>query len=139
MQEMRNGFGTLLRGSRLLRAALVLVVLIFTSLQPAVVALANPGTQSFGTEIGEEGLLPSLAVEHHHSVGDPRDQHHDGSPSHHGEDLGGDACEVHCSPVTAILVECATLRGPASPCFEQQDPAMLVDSDRAEFIRPPRS
>lgn len=136
---MRNGFGTLLRGSRLLRAALALVVLLFTSLQPAVATQANPGTPSIGTEIGEGGLLPSLTEEHHHSVGDAQDRHHDGAASHHGEDMRGDVCEVHCSPVTAILVECVSLRGPANPCFEQQDPAMLVDSDRAGFIRPPRS
>ena len=124
-------------GPTQLRVALAFVFFLVSSLQGTLFASAS----SFGQ-------MNAMPAAHHEMVSDDvsgvhqhgqMDQETAADQSHHGGTPMSDlSCEVHCAPAGTVLVTYINIAHAVARCFAQSVPAVLVDGNYAEFIRPPR-
>ena len=121
-------------GSTQLRIALAVVFFLVSSLQGTLFASAG----SFGPtqSAAHHEMTVDIAGEHQHGHAD-----HAAEPSqkhHGGKSMADKGCEVHCAPASAIPVNWVDIAHAVARCFAQSVPAVLVDGNYSEFIRPPR-
>jgi len=125
-----------------LRAALALVLLAMTSLQPGMVAMAksamHPGT------VAEVSLAAEVhshqSDSHEHGSNSTAQDDETGKGSHHGDPRTADACcDTHCAPSHAVPVGCPPLPQPSSGVLALAISAALMPGEASDFIRPPRT
>ncbi len=122
-----------------LRAALALVFLILTIVQPGLFASANAANLQVGAVIAQGFEAGDHKAEGrkngHHAAAESKDGN-----SHHGGKMASDkGCEVHCAPANAVPVGCQGIASAVAQCFVPAIAAILLDGEYADLIRPPRT
>jgi hypothetical protein len=125
-----------------LRAALALVLLVMTSLQPGMVAMAK------------SAMHPDAVVDvvvaadahshqgdgHEHELNSAAQDEETGTRSHHGDPQTADVCcDTHCAPSHAVPVEFPPFPQPSSGVPALAVCSALMPGETSELIRPPRT
>lgn len=125
-----------------LRAALALVLVAMTSLQPAMVAMAKSamhpdtvvGVTAAGTDQSHE------SDRHEHGLSSAAQDDETGDAGHHGDSKTADVCcDTHCTSAQVVPVNCPPLPQPSSGVLARAISAALMPGEASDFIRPPRT
>jgi hypothetical protein len=120
-----------------LRAALVLVFIVLSSVQPGLFATAN--ATGFHAD---SGMMLSLDGHDHQSK--------DGQHDHHGKvvaDADDDSpgtnssasCQVHCAPIQGFPADYSPVFPPFAGCAPEMALVVFQPGEPAELNRPPRA
>ena len=125
-----------------LRAALAVLFLILSSVQPALFAAGVNGFQ--GGKASASTMEPHDGGEAHR-----HDAHHETAQidladveencqNHHGVNGNDKSCEVHCAPGQAVPVECPIIEPVFASCFVSRVTDGLPRGEYTVHIRPPK-
>ena len=124
-------------GSAQLRVALAIVFFLVSSLQGTLFASAGfVGQMNVNSAAHHQMVADAAAGVHQH--GQTADAVAPAEKHHGGKSMSDSSCEVHCAPASAIPVNSVDIAHAVARCFAQSVPAVLIDGNYAEFIRPPR-
>jgi hypothetical protein len=124
-------------GSAQWRVALALVFLLISSLQGTLFASAGAYGMMAATDATHHQMVAgdAASAHHHHQTADADVTGHD---AHGSKSIADKACEVHCAPASALVVNTADIVHAEGRCFAPAITSVLIDGNYAEFIRPPR-
>ena len=125
-----------------LRAALALVMLVMTSLQPGMVAMAKSAMHP-GAVVGVAAAGTGQSYEsdsHEHGSNSAAQDDETGDAGHHGDPKTADVCcDIHCAPSHAVPVDFPPFPQPSSGVLAMTVSSALMPGETSELIRPPRT
>lgn len=125
-----------------LRAAIALVMLVMTSLQPGMVAMAKSAMHP-GTVVGVAAAGPDQSHEsdsHEHGSSSASQDDETADAGHHGDPETADVCcDIHCAPSHAGPVDFPPFPQPSSGVLAMTVSSALMPGETSELIRPPRT
>ncbi len=124
------------------RAVLAIVMLVMTSLQPGMVAMAksamHPGA-IVDVGVASAGIL-HLGGSHDHGSQAASQDDETGGKGHHGDRQTADVCcDTHCAPSHAVPVDFPPFPQPSSGVMALTVSSALMPGETSELIRPPRT
>ena len=123
----------------LLRLALAVVLVVVSSLQPAL--FASAGGKHHETAalvlVIEAGSGDHADAHRKHHASTETERH---SADHaHQKRFSDKSCEIHCAPVTALPVDCPAFGRAPGACHGTVAIAVLLGNAYGDLARPPRT